>query len=103
MRATDRRPLGRSGVKVTALGFGSAPLGDLYARLDDETAIATVAAALASGLALFDTSPHYGSGLAEHRLGTALRRVDRASFVLSTKVGRWVNPREQPVQVSAKP
>jgi D-threo-aldose 1-dehydrogenase len=103
MRANDRRPFGRSELKVTALGFGSAPLGDLYARLDDETAIATVAAALASGIGLFDTSPHYGNGLAEHRLGTALRSAARDNFVLSTKVGRWMNPHEPPAQASAKP
>jgi len=103
MRAIDRRPLGRTGIEVTALGFGSAPLGDLYTQLDDETAIATAATALSSGIAFFDTSPHYGNGLAEHRLGTTLRRADRETFVLSTKVGRWVNPRERPAPVSGKP
>src|SRR5829696_8433623 len=103
MRAIDRRPLGRTGIEVTALGFGSAPLGDLYTQLDDETAIATAAKALSSGIAFFDTSPHYGNGLAEHRLGTTLRRADGETFVLSTKVGRWVNPHERPAPVSGKP
>ena len=87
-----RRPLGRSGLGVTALGFGGAPLGDLYAILDDAEAIATVEAALASGIALFDTSPLYGRGLSEHRVGTALRRRPRSSFALSTKVGRVFAP-----------
>lgn len=88
----ERRPLGRSGITVTALGFGGAPLGDLYATLDDATAIAAVAAAAEAGVALFDTAPLYGRGLSEHRIGTALRRRPRASFVLSTKVGRVYAP-----------
>src|SRR5260221_9578942 len=87
-RALPMRALGRSGLEVTVAGFGAAPLGDLYSRLDDATAIATVEAAYAAGVRLFDTSPHYGNGLSEHRCGTALRRVPRGSFVLSSKVGR---------------
>lgn len=93
MSALAKRRLGRSNLEVTEIGFGTAPLGDLYARLDDAIAIATVSAALQGGITLVDTSPHYGNGLAEHRCGTALRRVARESFVLSTKVGRWMNPR----------
>jgi D-threo-aldose 1-dehydrogenase len=93
MSALAKRRLGRSNLDVTEIGFGSAPLGDLYTRLDDATAIATVSAALEGGITLVDSSPHYGNGLAEHRCGTALRRVARESFVLSTKVGRWMNPR----------
>lgn len=87
------RPLGRSAIAVTAIGFGAAPIGDLYSRLDDAGAIAAVAAAVEAGINLFDTSPLYGHGLAEHRCGTALRRFDRHRFVLSTKVGRWMDPR----------
>jgi D-threo-aldose 1-dehydrogenase len=84
----DARPLGRSGLAVTTLGFGGAPLGDLYARLDDATALAAVQAAASAGVTLFDTAPLYGRGLSEHRIGTALRGRPRGSFVLSTKVGR---------------
>src|ERR1700743_3820141 len=87
-----RRVLGRSLIEVSVLGFGGAPLGDLYTRLDDGDAIAAVGAAHDAGITLFDTSPHYGHGLSEHRFGTALRRVPRDSFVLSTKVGRWMDP-----------
>ncbi len=86
------RPVGRTGLSVSVLGFGAAPLGDLYAKLDDAEAIATVEAARGAGITLFDTSPHYGNGLSEHRMGTALRRAPRDSFVLSTKVGRVMNP-----------
>ncbi|MFC7399247.1 aldo/keto reductase [Chelatococcus sp. GCM10030263] len=87
-----KRSLGRSGLKVSILGFGTAPLGDLYERLDETVALATIAAALDGGIRLFDTSPLYGSGLAEHRLGTGLRGAVREDLVISTKVGRWMDP-----------
>jgi D-threo-aldose 1-dehydrogenase len=77
------------------IGLGTAPLGDLYERLEEETAIATVAAAHGAGVRMFDTSPHYGNGLAEVRCGAALRRFPRDSFLLSTKVGRLMNPFER--------
>ena len=70
----ESRPLGRTGLPVSVLGFGAAPLGDLYARLDEGVAVAAVAAARAAGMTLFDTSPHYGNGLSELRLGAGLRR-----------------------------
>ena len=89
----QRRALGRTGLKVSVLGFGTAPLGDLYAQLDDGTAIATVERALELGINLLDTSPLYGHGLAEHRCGTAIRRVRRQDIVICTKVGRWMDPR----------
>jgi D-threo-aldose 1-dehydrogenase len=90
--AIEHRPLGRTGLTVSAMGFGTAPLGDLYARLDEQQAVGAAVAAAVGGISLFDTSPLYGHGLAEHRLGTALRRVDRKAIVLSTKVGRWMSP-----------
>lgn len=86
------RPLGRSGLAVTTLGFGAAPLGDLYARLDEALAVATVEAALAAGVTLLDTSPLYGHGLSEHRIGAGLRRAGRQDVVISTKVGRVAEP-----------
>src|SRR5918994_7593127 len=86
------RPLGNTGVHVTVLGFGGAPLGDLYERLDEGNAIATVEAAHRAGMILFDTSPHYGNGLSELRFGAALRRFPRHTYVLSTKVVRRMNP-----------
>jgi D-threo-aldose 1-dehydrogenase len=86
------RPLGRTGIPVSILGFGGAPLGNLYETLDDDVALRTVAAAAEAGVTLFDVSPLYGHGLAEHRLGTVLKRLPRDSFVLSTKMGRWLKP-----------
>lgn len=92
MASLPRRKLGRTGLDVTALGFGSAPLGDIYEVLDDATAIGAVEAAAHGGVTLFDTAPLYGQGSAEHRIGTALRRQPPGSFAVSTKVGRILTP-----------
>jgi D-threo-aldose 1-dehydrogenase len=91
-----RRTIGRSGVPVTALGLGTAPLGGLYHDLSDEEAAATVAAAWDAGLRYYDTAPHYGHTKAEHRLGAALRQYPRDQYVLSTKTGRHFVPRTHP-------
>ena len=90
--ALPKRMLGRTGLEVTALGFGSAPLGDIYEILDDKTATAAVETAAEHGVTLFDTAPFYGQGIAEHRVGTALRRQSSGQFVVSTKVGRTLTP-----------
>jgi D-threo-aldose 1-dehydrogenase len=88
------RHLGRTGIPVSCIGFGAAPLGDLYARMDERMAIDAVATAITLGVTLLDTSPFYGHGLSEHRCGTALRIAGRDGVVLSTKVGRWMEPRQ---------
>ena len=98
--ALPRRQLGRTGLSVSILGFGTAPLGDLFVRIPDEVAVATVERAFALGINLLDTSPLYGRGLAEHRCGTALRRVERQDIVLCTKVGRWMDPFQVPDDAS---
>lgn len=87
-----QRILGRTGLRVSALGFGGANIGDLYFRVDEETAVATATTAIESGVTLLDTSPFYGSGLSEHRIGSALRRAGREGVSLSTKVGRYADP-----------
>ena len=92
MSGLARRKLGRTGLDVTVLGFGSAPLGDIYEVLDDRTAIETVETAAEAGVNLFDTAPLYGQGSAEHRIGTAMRRRPKGSYVVSTKVGRLLTP-----------
>lgn len=94
-RQLPRRRLGRSVLELSVLGFGSAPIGDLYAVLDDATAIAAAETAATLGVNYFDTAPYYGQGLAEHRLGTALRRRGDAQTVVSTKVGRLLKPAPQ--------
>ncbi|MDX6355309.1 MAG: D-threo-aldose 1-dehydrogenase [Streptomyces sp.] len=70
------------------LGLGCAPLANLYRTITDEEATATVAAGFDTGATYLDTAPHYGLGRSEERLGQALAGRDRASYVLSTKVGR---------------
>lgn len=91
MDPRSQRRLGKSSLNVSILGLGGAPLGDFYARLPEEEALATVAAAHASGLRLFDTAPLYGMGLSEHRFGHVLRRMPH-DYVLCTKVGRYMVP-----------
>ena len=86
--------LGRSAVEVTELGFGGGPLGGLYAALDDDTAAAALAAGWDGGIRYFDTSPHYGIGTSERRMGAALHDQPRAEFTLSTKVGRLLVPQD---------
>jgi D-threo-aldose 1-dehydrogenase len=84
--------LGRSGLRVSRLGLGTAPLGNLFTEVAESDADACVDAALAAGITLLDTAPHYGLGLAERRLGRRLARLPRERFVLSTKVGRLIRP-----------
>lgn len=74
------------------LGFGGAPLGNMFDVVSEETAEAALGAAWDTGVRYFDTAPHYGSGLSEHRFGNVLRQYPREEFVLSTKVGRIMRP-----------
>jgi D-threo-aldose 1-dehydrogenase len=83
-------------LKVSEMGFGAAPLGDLFELIDERVAFDTLRTAHEAGVTLFDASPHYGNGLAEARCGTALRGLARNSFVFSTKVGRVMHPFEPP-------
>ena len=86
------RSLGASGLQVSVLGFGGAPLGNLYTPISDDEARDTLAAALNSGFNFFDTAPHYGAGLSERRIGDAIRGSEIESCVVSTKVGRLLYP-----------
>src|SRR3978361_1547631 len=70
------------------LGFGGAPLGNMFERVSDTDATATLEAAWDAGIRYFDTAPEYGPGISEHRFGHILRNKPRDAFVLSTKVGR---------------
>jgi D-threo-aldose 1-dehydrogenase len=91
----ERTVLPRSGLEMPRLGLGTAALGGLYAAVSHEDAVATVDTSYELGLRLFDTAPLYGYGLAEERLGAALR-TRRRDFVLSTKVGRLLRPDAPP-------
>ncbi len=86
IRNLDRHKNG--GLNFTELGFGTAPLGNLYRSISDEQAQETLNEAWASGLRYFDTAPLYGFGLSETRLNKFLRSVPRDEYILSTKVGR---------------
>ncbi|MFD6529827.1 aldo/keto reductase [Streptomyces sp. NPDC060184] len=87
-----RSTLGRTAVEVTELSFGAAAIGNLFSAVDPEQAALAVDAAWDEGVRHFDTAPHYGLGLSERRLGAALRSRPRASYTLSTKVGRILDP-----------
>jgi len=81
-----RRSIPRAGIEVSEIGFGAAPLGNLYHPISDLQAKTTLECALQAGMRYVDTAPHYGHGLSERRTGDALR--ERPGIVLSTKVGR---------------
>ena len=72
------------------IGFGTAPLGNMFRNIPEAEAAATVDAAWAAGVRYFDTAPFYGAGLSETRLGDALKKYNRDEYVLSTKVGRVI-------------
>ena len=88
MTITERRPIGSTDLSTTAIGFGSAPLGNRFRTVDEDTCGHLVDDAWDHGVRLFDTAPMYGHGLAENRLGTALRSRPREEYLLATKVGR---------------
>lgn len=77
---------------IGSLGFGAAQLGNLSRAIDDATSQAAIDVAWERGIRYFDTAPHYGLGLSERRLGSALAKRPRDEFVLSTKVGRLLEP-----------
>ncbi|MGW2183486.1 aldo/keto reductase [Streptomyces sp. NPDC001732] len=72
------------------LGYGTAPLGNMFRAIPDDEARATVEAAWQQGVRYYDTAPFYGAGLAEERLGEVLSAKPRDEYVLSTKVGRVI-------------
>jgi D-threo-aldose 1-dehydrogenase len=80
------------GLRLTELGLGGAQMGNLFRAVTDEVAGAVVRAAWEAGIRYFDTAPHYGLGLSERRLGASLRSYPRDELVVSTKVGRLLEP-----------
>ena len=100
MDPSATRELGRTGLTLTRAGMGSAPLGDLWERIPDSRAEATLATAWAGGVRYFDTAPWYGNTLAEHRLGHFLRQQRRGSFAVSTKVGRVYSRPSDPDRIA---
>lgn len=80
----------REYLKSGPLGFGTAPLGNMFRNIPDAEAAATVRAAWTAGARLFDTAPFYGAGLSEIRLGKELAKQKRSEYLLSSKVGRLI-------------
>jgi D-threo-aldose 1-dehydrogenase len=101
MNPVERRTLGRSNVAVTQLGLGGGPLAGLFTEVSDDQARQTVEHAVALGIQMFDTAPLYGFGLSERRIGQALARFDRSSYVLSSKVGRILVPVDEHENISS--
>jgi len=85
----EYRPLGNTGLRVSVLGFGASPLGGVFRAIDEKDGVTAVRTALDLGVNLIDVSPYYGATRAETVLGRALHGVDRDSYVLATKVGRY--------------
>jgi D-threo-aldose 1-dehydrogenase len=86
--------------RMGRLGMGGAPLGNLFEVVSEADAQASLQAAWHAGIRHFDTAPHYGAGLSEHRMGAAMRGWPRAEFSLSTKVGRMLEPASDVPHVS---
>jgi D-threo-aldose 1-dehydrogenase len=90
------RRLGRTALEVTVIGFGASTAGNIWRVRRDEDVAASLAAAWDRGIRYYDTAPHYGLGLSERRVGTALRDRPRDEYLLSTKVGRLLEPNPVP-------
>jgi D-threo-aldose 1-dehydrogenase len=99
MMETRQLRAGSSFLDVSALGFGGAPLGNLYVAISDQVADETIEAAWDAGIQIFDTAPFYGLGLSEERFGNSLPKYPRKAYVLCTKIGRILHdsrPEEVP-------
>jgi D-threo-aldose 1-dehydrogenase len=94
MNPLEKKQIGQTGLQVTRLGLGGAPLGGLFRDVAEAAATQTIQRALALGINFMDTAPLYGHGKSEFYFGKALEGVQRDSYVLSTKVGRVLAPEE---------
>src|SRR5690242_10662409 len=94
-----RRRVGKTKLEVTTLGLGGAPMGGFRANISDAEAAGLTDTAYELGVRYFDTSPFYGYGRSELRMGAGLREKPRDDYVLSTKIGRIMHamtPGEKP-------
>ena len=92
MEPTESVEIGATGIHVTQLGMGGAPFGGNVSEVTETAAAAAVQRARRLGIRYFDTAPLYGRGKSEGFFGKVLAEVERDGFVLSTKVGRVLNP-----------
>ncbi|MDF2377958.1 MAG: aldo/keto reductase [Verrucomicrobiales bacterium] len=91
-----KRKLGKTDLEISLPALGAAPIADLYEVIDEERAVGTLVSAIHKGVNLIDTSPLYGMGLSELRVGAALRHTPEYEVLISSKVGRVTNPFEPP-------
>ncbi|GKS77141.1 aldo/keto reductase [Acidovorax sp. SUPP950] len=82
-------------------GLGGTQIGNIFAALSDAQAQAVLQAAWDAGVRHFDTSPFYGYGLSEYRLGHFLRGKHPDDYVVSTKVGRMLQASRGPLPNAA--
>ncbi len=92
MTPDTKRKFGRVDLEVTAFGFGTAPVGNIFREIDEVTSDAMFQSSWDRGVRYYDTAPMYGHGLSELRTGQSLRWKNRDDFVLSSKVGRRLVP-----------
>ncbi len=92
MQPQEKNKFGRSDLEVSAFGFGTAPVGNIFEEIDEKTSDEMFQVAWDSGVRFYDTAPMYGHGLSEYRTGYSLRWKNRSDFVLSSKVGRLLHP-----------
>ena len=87
-----KRQLGSTSVICTSIGFGGAPMGDLFEKLSEEDCYKTLEMCNDQNINFYDTSPLYGYGLSEHRVGNYLKSIQKDKFTICTKVGRYLVP-----------
>ena len=92
MPKISQRNIADTGIEIDTLGFGCAPLGNLYKCISDADAMDVLSTAWDAGFRYFDTAPHYGQGLSERRVGDYLRQFCDQNYLLSSKVGRLLRP-----------
>lgn len=92
MQPSQKNKFGRVDLDVTAFGFGTAPVGNIFREIDDHTSDAMFQQSWDHGIRFYDTAPMYGHGLSELRTGHSLRWKNRDDFVLASKVGRVLTP-----------
>jgi D-threo-aldose 1-dehydrogenase len=97
------RRVGATGLELPIFGFGSAHIGELYARVPEAQSQGTLQAAWDAGVRYYDTAPWYGRGLSEHRLGGFLRTMPRDVFRITTKVGRTLHRPSDPKSFNRAP
>jgi aryl-alcohol dehydrogenase-like predicted oxidoreductase len=86
------RKLGQAGPTVSSIGLGCMGMSGMYGHADEAESIATIHAAIDTGINLLDTGDFYGMGHNEMLLGRALRDRDRDQVLISVKFGAQRGP-----------